>query len=445
LDSNFLLDAADRFREGKPFEQVVDLWVEIWRVAIAASVLSRFTARSASVQAIGALDEAAVKADELRERYRPLVFSEAEVLDPLQALGRLLDRYPHERAFSALRREARLGDLESELARILHQYKPMHFFIDGLDEFAGRDPRSWLEVQAGLYKLVFLRDFGRGQSKLVYLTISLRKYVYSEAKRLDGHGDREGGVYQLQWDARAAQRFLDSRLWSARKKLAGKKELKHGRPLASWLGVEEITPPRRGRPEAVESYVIRHTRCTPRQIIKMVHAFDDHIKVQPSLPITDRDIRSLVARCASENADNALMTAAEELISQIGCRSFRRPNNRFVENALVAFVAERLGLAIKHCRVEVTTLDELKSWCLSEMGELVPEELRDDLPELIVGVLWRSGIFAYRDREDHHWTYTWSPQARAVSKIPSYVSEIGFHPSMIDCFDLELSDAGPVS
>src|SRR3954454_19218771 len=119
-------------------------------------------------------------------------------------------------------RTVHFSDVEQDLGTLLHEYGEVHFVIDGLDEFAWTNPRAWLEVQLSLFKLLFIQSASRAYIRRVYITISLRNYVYTHALR-DTHADRVGigtGVVNLTWDRNAATGFLHERLLQVRKEKA---------------------------------------------------------------------------------------------------------------------------------------------------------------------------------------------------------------------------------
>jgi hypothetical protein len=444
LEGNPILDMADRFRDQRSLEESIDIWCYLWRVAVAAAVLSRFTVRNASSAAQEALQLANIDKADLVQRWRMLCFAELAPIDPLEALGKLVETQQWSGGVLSLRTILSLTDLEAELTQILHHHKPIHFLIDGLDEFASRDPRSWLEIQAALYKLVFLRDLGRAQSRSVHLTISLRKYVYSAARSIDAQKDREVGVYQLLWDIQTARKFMDRRLWKARKQLPGGASTTMDRPLATWLGVDTIVPPRRGRPEAIETYVLRHTRCTPRQIVTMVHAFSQWLSSEPGRQVDDDMVRELVATQSRSNAELCLETAAEELLSLLGNPTGIKRPAAFQQRSLVAFVADQIQKVVMACGREIADRETLRTAAQEHLADLITGGETPDIRDLAEDILWRSGVFAFPDRDSGGWTFTWSPRAQGMSSVPQYVRTIGFHPSMIDLCDLELSDAGPI-
>lgn len=454
IDRNlFAENALNPFKGGLGPAAARAFWTDVWRFALIVAVLSRFMCKRRDQRAVAALEKVGMSLEELRSDFAPFMFDCMRPLDPVQALQKIQNTH---RSISGLQLAFRgivFSEIEAELGHLLQHYGEVHFIIDGLDDLAWIDPRSWLDLQVGLFKLVFLQSASRAYMKSVHLTISLRNYVYSHALK-DTHADRVGaGVLKLTWDAEAAKLFLNQRLLQVCDgNFANASRLKGARPLASWLGFDSYRPASRSQAEDVEYYVLRHTRCAPRQVIK---AFNEICGVYNRLHLrgvefTPEAFGSAVASRARDHARAMISTAAEELLSML-MNSLTLPHQPSQKSSAqdyhLTVASDALAAAIRQCRREICDREDLRIACLLALDAFDLDVDEAHLSRLVEATLWRSGIVAYRATDPNGikgWRYTWTEGELGMETFPDHVTRIGFHPTMIDLCDLEVDVDGPV-
>ena len=449
IESGFL-DAAPIYRSDHTLEDGVFLWTKLWQLALNAAVFSHFNATSRSTRFRSRRPEIA----EVRSKFPMIHFDTLNPFNPVAALTKIRQRVRNEQSVREALRSTDFDLMEQYLGNLLQDGKSLHFIIDGLDELSWMDPRSWLAIQLGLYQLAFLHSHTRSYLRRVHLTISLRNYVYSHALR-HPHSDRIGagsGLVKLIWDQKAAQNFLDERLLRIRDQhFARSDKLIGPRPLASWLGFDTVKPARRKAEEPVEQYLLRHTRCAPRQVISVLNhlCLEQNRAAMTQTVLDPTRFGEIVAIYARSNADLMVKTAAEELLSILNYSTRLPEETARRQNAIEYFldtVSSRLGRAIAACGNEVCETTTFREALYRELGSVFMDVDRERLIEAVEGTLWRSCIFAYPDMKTGRtrWKFAWSEGELGFKNPRFATNRVGLHPTLIDLCDLEVSEDGPV-
>ncbi|RYD53887.1 MAG: hypothetical protein EOP60_09275 [Sphingomonadales bacterium] len=456
LDENFFTDGAlVQLRGTLDSASSITFWLSCWRLAAISASLSYFTCLRPDSRAKKAMADLGVTPDELRSRFQAFVFPNVdEPFGPVAALKKQLARHKNFKSTRTLFRELDFGSAEAEVGRLLHVYGDIHFLIDGIDEFAWIDPRSWLEPQLGLFKLAFMQQVTRSNIRKVFLTITLRNYVFSHALR-DTQRDRVqigAGVIPLIWDYDAAEAFLRTRLCQISElSFARAERLTGSRPLAGWLGFDDFIPLKRGKRESVEYYLLRHTRCSPRHVIKL---FTNLCQKQNRRSLKGEmldalDFEDVVREQSREIAVTTLLTASEELLSfvKFSEKMLSDKNQRLSAQAYwIEVVEQGFRDAIMACGAEIVSRSILREHLEIALASYAPDHSPAALISIAEDTLWRSGVVAYptMERGEPVWRYTWSEHELGLGKLPDHVSMVGFHPAIVTYCNLEVLEDGPV-
>lgn len=462
-----------QFASGMDRPHARQRWSKFWRVAIALSIVSRFT----SYDAVVAVRR--VSSDFLVEHG---YFPEKSKTDdwPLtrQTLAQYFEEYfdeEHPFKISKLRRERDPGSLvvlmldgihsigkldafldkidvsglESDVASLSRSYRPFHVIIDGVDEVSWRQPRMWLDFQVGLFDAVFFFNDAQRNSNLIIVTIAIRNFVFQAAAE-SPHVDRVKNLLSLNWSPKSAEAFLNRRLRQiAKGDFVDSEKLTGERPLANWLGFDNIEAIRRKKLERVESYFLRHTRLSPRNIIRLFNVMcraKNHLSVEGRV-FDQEAFRLVVEEIAGDVSALMLRTAAEEIIAFIPEITDRNLSERKTEGVL-EWVAKELEYAIASSGSEVLTWSVYQE-ILLEFGRAVidVERVEPDrfkaCVKTIDDVLWRSNVVAFYGMAGFvpGWIFSWSPQSDVRPKSGGLV---GFHSAIISKCYLGVSEHGPV-
>jgi len=122
-----------------------------------------------------------------------------------------------------------------------------------------------------------------------------------------------------------------------------------------------------------------------------------------------------ISEIARDIAKKMLVTTAEEVVATIpGAEKIlaaRQDEYRVQGEFLINMVADELEAAIAMMETEVVSRDKFKELleliCDFSIGD-VSDKSRRQICRDIEGILWRSGLIAYRDGRDAPWRYSWA-------------------------------------
>ena len=445
-------------------------WSRLWRIVIAISILSRFlTDQSApktrkslfrflDSRGVGSENRSFVEARQSLVAHFEQHFSAGidfklaslrDVADPGIVLHRILEPIHTLSRLLQFLDKTDLASLESDVASLVKHDRPIHVIIDGVDEVSWRQPRMWLDFQVGLFDAIFFFHEAQRNTNDIVITAAIRNFVFVAARE-SPHADRIRNLLSLNWDPRSARMFLNRRLQQiSGLRFVDSDRLKGDqRPLAGWLGFSKVQAKRRSVPEDVERYLLRHTRLSPRNIIRLFNLLCRH-KAQLYLSgedFTEKDFRAVVEEVGNDVADLMLKTAAEEIIAFTPDISTTVSTVR--NEGVVNWVATELGDTIREFGKEVLSRDEYEYFLETFLRRILPDEACTDSgisrnSRLAEAILWRSNVIAFRPQKDPEtgWIFSWSPQ----QSLPSKPDMAGFHSSLIVRCELEVSEEyGPV-
>lgn len=451
-------------------EETTVFWAELWKAAFLLSVLTIFYNQNPERRAIKAIhacegdvffqetpDLLADFRNSIRNNYPQVAWDQAprRPLSPIAMLSEITKRYTNLNSVNEdFRKSLNFDYLEHDVLQLLHNYGQVHYIIDGLDELAWADLTGWLDVQRGLFKCAFLLSAVTKSTQYLKLTVSVRNYVFNRSTQ-DPHADRtDAHLLKLNWDRNAAERFLNERLYSASGGNFARSELLEGpRPFAKWLGFETKLPSTRGFEESVEQYLLRHTRLSPRNIIDALNKLASDIGQadKQKQDFSPDEFSKSVSTIARDIAKKMLITTAEEVVATIpGAEKLlaARQNDYKVQGEfLINMVADELEAAIAMMEYEVVTREKfgdlLDLICDFSIGSVSDKGKRQTCRD-IEGILWRSGLIAYRQKSDEPWKFSWADGEFGFSRPAIAADEIGFHSSLIDLCGLKVSESAPI-
>lgn len=445
-------------------------WSRLWRIVISISILSRFLSdqsapkvRKAALRfletrgfnfdnensndvrnaLVGHFEQhfsAGIdfKLSNLRDLANPGIILH-RILEPINTLARLLQFLDR----------TDLASLEADIASLVKQDRPVHVIIDGVDEVSWRQPRMWLDFQVGLFDAIFFFHEAQRNTNDIVVTAAIRNFVFVAARE-SPHVDRIRNLLSLNWEPRSAKMFLNRRLQqiSNLRFVDSEKLNSDQRPLAAWLGFSQVRAKRRLGPEDVETYLLRHTRLSPRNVIRLFNLLCQHKTrfYQSNEVFTEREFKTVVEEVAGEVADLMLKTAAEEIIAFTPDISSVVPSVR--SEGVVNWVATELEETIRDFGKEVLSRDEYDYFLETFLRRVLPDEVCTEKGihhniKRTEAILWRSNVIAFLVNEgtDSRWVFSWSPQQR----VPAKPEIVGFHSSLIVRCELEVSEEyGPV-
>lgn len=425
-------------------------WERLWRVALVSAAMSRFCARAPDENAASALEEAALDAASIRSQWAIYCPLSSDHLDPIGALIDLIGNAKNPHALSQVVMDPRLNEAERFITLLLRKAGPVHYLLDGFDDYGRTLPQLWLKLQLGLFWLSFRLNTTRRELRGVSLTVGLREEVLALAQT-SIHADRFDygeSMMLLTWSKEAAKAFFRSLLWKVRNKnFWTAKRLSESEPEVSWLGRREFSL-NRSAAEPVLDYLVRHTRCTPRDIILLGNRVAAELNQAQA---SERGDPCLLDRAVSSAAEDIGRAALKEVADDL-MRDERLPflSVNYVDEKqwdsatdFLTTVIEGLVAANERETVERTTFEE---HCKRTLVEKLGLDGSESQVDALIQALWRNGVVAVRSgrKSAPSWKYLWSDPVKPILSIPSNYKKIGFHPSMFEIGELERCDDGPV-
>ena len=447
-------------------EDRIAIWRKVWSVSVSISVITHFTARTAEKKKKNIIkdyignfyDDGSY--DDMVDQYLECfiddtqIFKEWRPQSPIQVAEYIINKLRNYNSLRNYLERIRIQDMRAEAERLSNYSGGFHIIIDGLDEVAHSDPRSWLPIQLALYRFCFdkrlLRDIGGS----LHSVISLRTYVYAFSKK-DLHSDRrEDGLVHLDMDYETALRFMRKRLLSASGlDFAHSSNLTGDNPLGNWLGFSECHALNRGEMETVERYFLRHTRLAPREIISSFNelANRQNFLFKESRVLSEEEFKGIVASTARVVAVQMIKTASEEAMAHLdGQLKLGMNLSGFeLDEFYIQSMVDLLRSVFNSLATEVFERDALISKIkqqLEDRFDVTTESELNKSAETLLSVLWRSELIAYSlstgGKSD--WRFWWSPGERTGVEPPPGADLFGFHSAIIDELGVQSTQLGPI-
>ena len=428
--------------QGYPEHLLTELWQLVWRRAIFRSLSSEFILNPALhgyVKDRDRIDLLAFAPDLFRLPKRPLpIYSQ---------VGEIIDEcYTHHRLEQYLR-QPEWPELEDVIAEILHDAPPICVYLDGIDENYSHAPTYWMRCQEGLFYVVMalLREASFGGRLHIFL--GLREAVLSSVLRTENAGRYRGEDHLriLDWPHQAARHFLEKKVARLDTEYFDPR-MPGDRSVEGWLGRSHIRNDARGIDEPVVSYLLRHTRQLPRDIVTLGNELSRDIR-EARLPGDSSDgaieavIRTTVSRVAGWLGDEQLQICANHLLSDMLPPNAARHGYSEAYTAGDEYsrgVKEDLVQAIR--RVGTDVLSEQRLQALSAELQAHFETTSD-----ILSIMWQNGLVGYRDAQSSEgFAQFYSLGGVDRFNLPLGRKEYVLHPCLIDRVVLAPSGRVPV-
>jgi hypothetical protein len=238
-----------------------ETWKRLWRAAVFRSAASYLLTEDLYTDRLGS------DGLERLRRYSGLVGSpdgkrrithEARVIIHKFRDRAGLHRYLYDESWA---------DAEHQILECFGRTRPLFLYVDAIDDNFKYAPRHWMRCQRGLFYAIMdlIRESGEGTR--LHVVIALRDIALASTRASEA-GTRyleETHVNALHWDYQAIQELLRQKVERLPDRYFTDPSSKS---VASWIGLRTI-PNRRAQrfEENIESYLIRHTRLVPRDIV----------------------------------------------------------------------------------------------------------------------------------------------------------------------------------
>ena len=205
-------------------------------------------------------------------------------------------------------------DIEYFLGVVLHQTQPLFLYVDDIDRNYAWAPGIWTQCQRGLFYAVFSLLKQEILRNKLHVVVALRDTTLATIASGE-HATRyaeEVHINHLKWTRESVLFFLDEKLRQLPPTFfSGPK-----RSYESWLGLPHVTNSRKhASSEGVGSYIIRHTRLLPRDIVYVGNAICTHVQENGMKPIDEGTLRDIVSRTSRSVVRAELSSLRNEIRS----------------------------------------------------------------------------------------------------------------------------------
>ncbi|HMD26328.1 MAG TPA: serine/threonine-protein kinase, partial [Streptosporangiaceae bacterium] len=264
----------------------------------------------------------------------------------------------------------------------------------------------WLKCQEGLFLQVMrlLRDQKLGGR--LHVVICIRDIVMSSVYRSE-HAPRyynEPHIRVLNWDPSALIYLLRQKLQRLPASLLMRRAASGPPTISDWLGVGGQWPGPDGD-QAIEDYLLSHTRLIPRDIISLGNELSEEVLRQKQAGregLPPAALTAVVQRCAKRFGDSQLAQCANQISSDL------MPENAALHNyselftstqAYISGVQEDVRSFVRMIGVDRFPRADLEA--LQEVADLHFEKTTD-----LASVLWQNGLLGYVDESGRRRFYS---------------------------------------
>ncbi|MFP5346935.1 MAG: hypothetical protein ACLGIA_07905 [Actinomycetes bacterium] len=422
-------------------------WRRLWRVAILRAVVSHIQHERGLRRALSPHHL------EILGRYGTLLGDGAIPEGVYEHLRQILVVHHTEHALNTYLEDRGWSAVQYVLAECLPGLPPICLYLDAVDDNYQAAPMYWLHCQRGLFEAVLhlLRDQDVGGR--LHIIVGLRDIVLSSLLQTE-QGPKYRGeehIRVLRWDIDSLRYFLHAKVERLEPDFLMAPAERPGSML-SWLGTTTIRDDRREVDESVETYLLRHTRSIPRDVVTLGNALSDLVESRKAAgrEVEPEAVRRVVSRSARGFAEAQLAQAANQLLtdlmppqaarrdflhSYMGADAYLRPE--------VADTLRRLIAVLTYDRFGRDDLTEWRRLASDAVAELEPEGRHIDLAT----ILWQNGLLGFVRRERGETTFHFYDLSEVDHfSIPLDELEYVLHPSLLDAIpSLRSAGAEPVS
>lgn len=367
-------------------ETLSEKWAELWKISIIISVSLKF----------------------LHDQRLSEYCSEKETISTILKKAEMFFKTPCSvyDIFSVMLRKADTTNkanrmLENEdwielkhiITSTLRNCPAIYIFLDAIDLEYEHAPMQWLTCQKGLFYAImaFLQEDTIGEK--LHIIISLRDNVFTSILRSE-HAtkfSKESHIFTLDWDEKNILIFLRQKI-SNLPDCYFVKASHSQKNIENWLGIDYITN-EFSQKEKIESFILRHTRLVPRDIINLCNELSKlHVELvnDPSI-----DINNWITECVYKESriigKELLIICAKNITSNLMPLNAGRyeysefyTSDKYYHNSSYQIVKEILLNLIFHC-VDCNQIRELEN--------SAKKHFENDIH--FVDVLWQNGVIGY--------------------------------------------------
>lgn len=422
-------------------EQITEKWRELWRAALLSSLLTLFLYKGFFSDYLPRKrrDQAIIK-------FRSILPESELPHSAYDMLGYFISKFHTSSQFDNFMQQSIWVELQQELSEILKSSPPVFYYLDAVDEEFAHAPMEWHQCQKGLFYAVMrlLRKSGPLGNHF-HVTICIRDIVFSSILRSEHAGRYRNAphICKLNWDTTRISYFLERKI----EKLADKyfDDPKEPRTLKNFLSLEKIHNKGRDIDEDPLSYIVRHTRFLPRDVVELGNnlaraklARRTNGKIDGNA--WEDSIRTIVSRNARSFAEEQLSVCANQLASHERPIFSARHDYHELYTAGKEYIASK-AIFFKEI-IQCVGSEMFPPEKLQEVRSSLSDRLPDNVDPF--AILWQNGLIACQFRKEDKQFCFFSLDDRDDFLLPEDASMFAFHSCINDAVRIKINSPQPI-
>jgi hypothetical protein len=325
--------------------------------------------------------------------------------------------------------------------------RPLCFFVDIVEEESAFAPLQWHSCMKGLLRQIlrFIRKpLGSGDNLRIY--IAIREQTWFELGQLmSGILEQHPAVRVLRWQPDALLEFFAQKIVGLPPQYTLQEIDPEAPPkevVAAWLGSPTVPNSARPHQEAASTYILRHTRLIPRDIVVVGNVLAREVSAarqQGRGCVEPKRIQAAVSGSAAAAALEELQWCALEIISnwlstaEMGEEKLILPDEE-ARGRLASELAELLRSSSADI-IEAGELNELARKADRDLGR--PADFKQ--------ILWRHGLIGWGPSAVGPWNFSHRVGLSSREAPPAEDSYVAMHPALIDAIAISPTGDSPVN
>ena len=210
--------------------------------------------------------------------------------------------------------------------------------------------------------------------------------------------------------------------------------------MRGWLGLREIYNPKREVNEDIESYLLRHTRLIPRDIVVLGNLICERFAMREGEPLNQEEIRAVVKSAARTFGKEQLAITANQVAAELmpGDAAALGYDNIFTgedadEHEGGYGFLDVLQRDIREI-LEPVKVDRFSARKMNKLRERIDEQFDGSCD--VLSVLWQNGLLGYLDGPLMTSSAVfYEPTQEDTLVAPLKKAGYALHPIMIDSLD----------
>lgn len=420
----------------------VDIWRKLWKRAIA---------RAAASYLLDEADETAECAPlaALRSHRHDLLGTAAGPRPISAEFDRILNENGSLKRLLEFLNDPGWHEVDEALGFALRKRsKPLCYFLDIVEDESTYAPLYWLWCMKGLLRQIIrypLEPFAAPDRLHIYMAV--REQTWIALKKLMPTVEQHPNVRVLRWDAPALLTFFANKI----KQLPERYRMGYidpdGAPedtIGEWLGSITIENTVRSTVESMHSYVLRHTRLIPRDVVSMGNDLAKEVLIarktdNGEAELDPKGIQLVVANAALRAGREELHWCALEIVSDrlTHARTTKERVAILPDEEAVGRVSDGLVSLLGSCSSDVISDEEL-----SDVAQDAAAEFGNDVD--LESLLWRHGLIGWGPGPGGPFRFSYGAGLLGHDAPPPKDTHIAMHPSMIDAVNVKPHGNDPI-